>query len=139
MPSASGSSREQEEFERLRAALSASQSEVARLRANLRAQELQNERNGEELRTYREALEKRDEENSSSRSAEDRNRTAQMGQFKQRFDQERWRLGQALEKSQAASRALAQVIAPVFLNDCDEPVLGDFLGSVCLAQPGLKF
>jgi len=34
------------------------------------------QRNGEELRTYREALEKRDEENSSSRTAEDRNRTA---------------------------------------------------------------
>lgn len=110
MSTAPGSSREQEEFERLRASLSASQAEVARLRANLRSQELQNERNGEELRTYREAMEKRDEENSSSRSVEDRNRTAQMGQFKQRFDQERWRLGQALEKSQAASRSLAQVI-----------------------------
>jgi len=34
----------------------------------------------------------------------------QLGNFKQRFDQERWRLGQALEKSQAASRALAQVM-----------------------------
>jgi len=105
-----GSSREKEEFERMRAALSASQAEVARLRANLREQELQNGRNGEELRTYREALEKRDEENSSSRTAEDRNRTAALQTFKQRFDQERWRLGQALEKSQAASRSLAQVV-----------------------------
>ena len=34
----------------------------------------------------------------------------QLNNFKQRFDQERWRLGQALEKSQAASRALAQVM-----------------------------
>eukprot|EP00802_Teleaulax_amphioxeia_P022379 Tamp_22817.p3 GENE.Tamp_22817~~Tamp_22817.p3 ORF type:complete len:156 (+),score=36.43 Tamp_22817:433-900(+) len=109
MPSA-GSSREQEEFERLRNALSASQAEVARLRANLRSQELQNERNSEELNTYREALQKRDDENSSSRTTEDRNRSAALGNFKQRFDQERWRLGQALEKSQAASRALAQVM-----------------------------
>jgi hypothetical protein len=42
IPAAAGSSREQEEFERLRAALNASQAEVARLRANLRSQELQN-------------------------------------------------------------------------------------------------
>ena len=75
MPSA-GSSREQEEFERLRNALSASQAEVARLRANLRSQELQNERNSEELNTYREALQKRDDEYSSSRTTEDRNRSA---------------------------------------------------------------
>lgn len=84
--------------------------QVARLRANLRSQELQNERNSEELRTYREALEKRDEENSSSRTTEDRNRAAALSNFKQRFDQERWRLGQALEKSQTASRALGRVM-----------------------------
>jgi hypothetical protein len=35
---------------------------------------------------------------------------SQLQNFKQRFDQERQRLGQALEKSQAASRALAQVM-----------------------------
>ena len=71
-----GSSREQEEFERLRNALSTSQAEVSRLRTQLRSQELQNERNSEELNTYREALQKRDDENSSSRTTEDRNRAA---------------------------------------------------------------
>jgi hypothetical protein len=35
---------------------------------------------------------------------------AQLSQFKQRFDQERRKLGQALEKSQAASRSLAQIV-----------------------------
>ncbi len=71
-----GSSREQEEFERLRNALSTSQAEVSRLSKQLRAQEVQNERNSEELKTYREALQKRDDENSSSRTAEDRARAA---------------------------------------------------------------
>jgi len=105
-----GLAREFEELERLRTALSRSQAEVTQLRTNLRSQEIQNERNSEELRTYREALSKREEENSSSRTAEDRNREIALQNFKQRFDQERQRLGQALEKSQAASRALAQVM-----------------------------
>jgi septal ring factor EnvC (AmiA/AmiB activator) len=75
--STGGSSREQEEFERLRTALNAAAAENSRLRSSLRSQELQNERTSEELRTYKEALEKRDEENSSSRNnADDRNRAA---------------------------------------------------------------
>lgn len=109
-PSPGGSSREFEELERLRGALGASQAEVARLRTSLRSQELATERNAEELRTYREALAKRDDENSSSRTADDSNRIAALEAFKQRFDKERWRLGQALEQSQATSRALAQVM-----------------------------
>ena len=109
-PSPGGSSREFEELERLRGALGASQAEVARLRTSLRSQELATERNAEELRTYREALAKRDDENSSSRTADNSNRIAALEAFKQRFEKELWRLGQALEQSQATSRALAQVM-----------------------------
>jgi hypothetical protein len=103
-----GLAREFEELERLRTALSRSQAEVTQLRTNLRSQEIQNERNSEELRTYREALSKvffrsslhefvllhdddrnhdalyvlqREEENSSSRTAEDRNREIAVSAF----------------------------------------------------------
>jgi len=84
--STGGSSREQEEFERLRTALNAAAAENSRLRSSLRSQELQNERTSEELRTYKEALEKRDEENLSSRNnADDRNRAAMVN-----FAQTNW-------------------------------------------------
>mmetsp|Transcript_55029 Transcript_55029/g.128730 ORF Transcript_55029/g.128730 Transcript_55029/m.128730 type:complete len:331 (+) Transcript_55029:212-1204(+) len=107
------SAREQDEIERLRSALSASQAEVGRLRANLRSQELLVERNGEELRTYREALEKRDEENRQGRVDEDRSRQEVLSDFKRKFDRERVRLTQALEKSNSVSRSLNSILPTI--------------------------
>jgi hypothetical protein len=108
-----GASREQEEIERLRAALSTSQAEVVRLRTNLRSQELQVERNNEELRTYREALERQGEESRQGKSADDRQRQALLQDFKAKFDRERGKMEQARDKSAAVARSLAAVLPTI--------------------------
>mmetsp|Transcript_2473 Transcript_2473/g.5956 ORF Transcript_2473/g.5956 Transcript_2473/m.5956 type:complete len:296 (+) Transcript_2473:54-941(+) len=111
--STSASTRETDEIERLRAALSASQAEVSRLRASLRSQELLVERNGEELRTYREALEKSQDEQRQGQSKDDRHRQELLGNFKRTYDRERARLSTALEKSQSLTRSISQVLPTI--------------------------
>ncbi|EKX51386.1 hypothetical protein GUITHDRAFT_102656 [Guillardia theta CCMP2712] len=113
------SSREQEEYDRMRTVLNSSQTENVILRSNLKNHDLQNDRNGEELRGYREALERKEEENRRLKLEEDRAKQEMLADLKRRYDRERNRITQAIERNQHVSHSLSSLLTQLLSLERD--------------------
>eukprot|EP00277_Geminigera_cryophila_P039088 CAMPEP_0173105002 /NCGR_PEP_ID=MMETSP1102-20130122/39735_1 /TAXON_ID=49646 /ORGANISM="Geminigera sp., Strain Caron Lab Isolate" /LENGTH=222 /DNA_ID=CAMNT_0014000943 /DNA_START=12 /DNA_END=677 /DNA_ORIENTATION=+ len=95
---------------RLQEDLRNAHNEQRRLSEALREYEMSSTRSQDELRAYREAMERREEEYQRIRMTEERRLSEVVDEYRRRFEHERKRLAQALERNNQLTRTIAAII-----------------------------
>mmetsp|Transcript_2853 Transcript_2853/g.7248 ORF Transcript_2853/g.7248 Transcript_2853/m.7248 type:complete len:178 (-) Transcript_2853:7-540(-) len=110
------------DMRRLEAEVRTSRMEEERLRAAVISHENAIQQNEGELRAFREATARRDEEMRRLRNEESYRLQVVMEEYRNRFERERTRLGLALQKTDACTKIISEVLPECI--ECERALMG---------------